>query len=117
MGNGSNTNYLLLMANITVSISTAKLQFAIAFIEGMKQSTSKATDKVIDEALTTLGYTLVEIYIIRSTPTTEIVEAVFNPPIHHRTGKTRKPKAIAIVTAIEPCDTYETIEEDNVLGV
>jgi hypothetical protein len=106
------------MANVTVSISTAKLQYAIAFIEGMKTQTPKVTDAVVDKALTDLGYTPIEIYLIRSTKATEIVEAVFNPPIHHRAKANRKPKAIIETTFVDD-DTIEDCENGSIdtLGI
>lgn len=102
------------MANVTVSISTAKLQFAIAYIEGMKLAAPKTTDNAIETALTSLGYTPIEIYMIKSTKTTEVVETVFNPPIHHRAKSQRKPKA-EVKNTVEFDD--DTIEDDNVLGI
>ena len=108
------------MANVTVSISTAKLQFAIAYIEGMKHSSPKVTEAAIDKALADQGYTPIEVYLIKSTSTTEIVESVFNPPVHHRAKANRKPKIDPTPVVDEPAhdwDADDTIEDDNVLGV
>lgn len=116
------------MANITVSISKEKLQFAIAFIEGYKSGNPKTTKASIERALAELGYTPIELFIIDSTETTAIVEAVFNPPVHHRTGKGKAKKATtttevkSTVDADEPAhgwdsDVDETLEDENVLGV
>jgi hypothetical protein len=112
------------MATVTFSISTAKLQYAIAFTEGLKSGNPKVTDGAIDKALTELGYTAIELVLIKSTETSTIVEAVFNPPIHHRTGKGRKKAEVktTLPDANEPphgwdSDVDETLGDENVLGV
>jgi hypothetical protein len=107
------------MANVTVSISSAKLNYAIAYIEGLKQGNSKVTDAAIDKALTDLGYTPIEIYIIKSTSVAAVVDTVFNPPLHHLSKERRKSKKttpqIEVARTFEDDDVDE--EEDNVLGV
>jgi hypothetical protein len=103
------------MANVTVSISSAKLNYAIAYIEGLKQGNSKVTDAGIDKALTDLGYTLIEIYIIKSTSPASVIDIVFNPPLHHLSKERRnsKKKSKKDVPQIEVATTFEDNDEDN----
>lgn len=114
----------MLTPNLTVTITQSKLIYAIGIIEGLKLGNPKVTQAVIDKELESQGFTIVEVYLIKSVSMIEVIKVVFNPPVHHRKG--RKPGAKgsnvqSTLDANEPphgwdSDADETLE-DNELSV
>ncbi|WP_373545042.1 hypothetical protein [Chamaesiphon sp.] len=107
------------MSNITLTIASDRLDFAIGLMQGAALANPKLTDNAIGKRLEFYGYTPIEIMLAKQF-SPERLEAIQNPVVKEAKKRGRKAKAVIVQSDITMTE-YETVEsydsQDDGLGV